>query len=78
MGWAELANGKLLAASQAEFDVFVTVDSGIQFQQNLARFDLGIVVVKVRRNTIEHLVPLTAKIVEAVEGVEPGQAILVT
>jgi hypothetical protein len=36
MGWAEFTNGKLLsAAEEAGFDVMVTVDQNIRYQQNL-------------------------------------------
>ena len=36
MGWAELANGVLLTAAEADgFEVFLTADQSIQYQQNL-------------------------------------------
>ena len=34
-GWEGLKNGKLLRATSAEFDVFVTMDRNLQYQQNL-------------------------------------------
>ena len=40
MGRAAIENGKLLALAAAEFDVFVTVDRNITFQQNLANFTI--------------------------------------
>ena len=36
-GWAGISNGKLLALAQAEFDVFITVDRNLSFQQHLPR-----------------------------------------
>jgi len=39
MRWAEVKNGKLLALAVEEFDVFVTVDRNLSFQQNLPQFD---------------------------------------
>ena len=33
MGWAGIKNGRLLAAAEKEFDVFVTVDRNLSFQQ---------------------------------------------
>jgi hypothetical protein len=43
-GWAELANGALLKRAEAEFDVLITTDQGLRFQQNLAELRLAIVV----------------------------------
>ena len=37
MGWTSIKNGELLALAAQEFDVFVTVDRNLSFQQNLSR-----------------------------------------
>ena len=37
MGWAAIKNGELLALAEQQFDVFVTVDRNLSFQQNLHR-----------------------------------------
>jgi predicted nuclease of predicted toxin-antitoxin system len=42
-GWSGLKNGELLKLAQANFDVFLTMDQNLSFQQNLKRFDIGIV-----------------------------------
>jgi hypothetical protein len=34
-GWARLTNGELLAAAEGSFDVFVTTDQSLRYQQNL-------------------------------------------
>jgi predicted nuclease of predicted toxin-antitoxin system len=36
MGWTTIKNGELLALASGQFDVFVTVDRNLSFQQNLA------------------------------------------
>jgi len=43
-GWGELDNGKLLAAAEAEFDVLVTTDKNLRYQQRLAGPRLAILV----------------------------------
>jgi predicted nuclease of predicted toxin-antitoxin system len=43
-GWGELDNGKLLAAAETEFDVLVTTDKNLRFQQRLAGRRLAILV----------------------------------
>ena len=44
LGWATLSNGALLKRAEAEFDVLITTDQGLHFQQNLAEFRLAVVV----------------------------------
>ena len=39
MGWAAVKNGALLGLAEGQFDVFLTVDRNLSFQQNLPRFN---------------------------------------
>jgi predicted nuclease of predicted toxin-antitoxin system len=43
-GWSELANGELLAAAETRFDVFVTTDQNLKYQQNLSGRNLSILI----------------------------------
>ena len=52
MGWQGLTNGELLALAEARFDVFVTFDKNLEYQQNLAKLRLGILVPLVPDNKI--------------------------
>jgi hypothetical protein len=42
MGWTTIKNGELLALAAAEFDVFVTVDRNLSFQQNLDSYPAAV------------------------------------
>lgn len=75
MGWSEMKNGDLLARAQGQFDVFITIDKGIEFQQDIPRLGLGIVVVSVPKNRIEYYRPLLPEIQNALNSVRPGQVI---
>ena len=44
-GWASLANGELLGQAQQSFDVLLTGDRRLQFQQNVTRYQIGVVVI---------------------------------
>jgi predicted nuclease of predicted toxin-antitoxin system len=44
-GWTSFANGELLGRAQERFDVLLTADRRLQFQQNLSRFEIGVVVI---------------------------------
>jgi predicted nuclease of predicted toxin-antitoxin system len=46
MGWAGIKNGRLLALAESDFQVFVTGDRNLSFQQNLPRFAIAVVVLK--------------------------------
>ena len=70
-GWERLVNGALLQAAEAEgFEVFVTADKNIRYQQNLTGRKIGIVTLgnaqwPVLRNYVE-------RVVEAVDAAVPG------
>ena len=57
-GWSSVKNGKLLALAALKFDVFITADRNLEFQQNLAKLPLAVVVLVARKNRIQDLEPL--------------------
>lgn len=77
-GWAGLKNGELLRAAAAEgFDVLVTADRNLQFQQNLSRAALGIVLLVAPSNALEDLLPLVPGLHAAISKSRPGQILRV-
>ena len=77
MGWAGVKNGQLLALAEQEFDVFITVDSNLSFQQNLSQLDIAIVVLQASSNRLADLKPLAPKVLDVLDAVVKGQAIVV-
>jgi hypothetical protein len=77
-GWAGLKNGQLLRTAVGHFDVLLTCDRSLQFQQNLAGLAIGVVVAIAVSNRLEHLRPLAPKISEALSQVAPGTVVHVT
>ena len=77
MGWASKQNGDLLALAQQQFDVFLTVDRNLSFQQAVNRFDLAVVVMVAKGNRHADLQPLVAEVLAVVGGVLPGQLVKV-
>lgn len=55
MGWAGVKNGQLLTLAEAEFDVFITVDRNLSFQQNLPKFDIAVIVLQAPSNRLTDL-----------------------
>ena len=70
-GWAGIKNGKLLALAATRFDVFLTMDQNLEFQQNLATLPIAVLVVKALSNRMEHLVPLVPAILKELNHVPP-------
>ncbi len=76
MGWARLKNGALLEkAEQNGFQVFVTADQNILFQQNYGQRSFGLVVLS--SNRWPQVVPKIAAIADAVSRSTPGTLIRV-
>ena len=70
MGWTETVNGALLGLAEQSFDVLVTTDKNLSFQQNIPRFRIGVVVLRARSARLRHLrelVPLLLKILPDVK-----------
>lgn len=74
-GWASFTNGELLALAAGKFDVFVTVDRNLSFQQHLPRFSIAVVVLRASSNRLADLRPLTPKLLSAIETAKSGEAI---
>ena len=70
LGWSNLANGELLAAAEASFDLFITTDQQIRYQQNLSGRKLAILVLLT--TSWRRLQTCIPKIQKAVENIGPG------
>jgi hypothetical protein len=77
MGWATKRNGELLALAAAEFEVFLTADRNLSYQQDVSMFDIAIIVLVARSNSIEDLRPLAPQILQVLDIAERGRVTLV-
>ena len=70
MGWSDLDHGELLAAAETAFDVLITTDQNLRFQQNLAGRRVAIVVLPTTSwpRILEHV----AEVATALDGLRPG------
>lgn len=76
--WAGLTNGELLTRAEAAlFSVFLTGDQNVEFQQNISKRRLGVVVLRAGSNALEDLLPLIPAALSAIEAVGPGRVICV-
>lgn len=72
-GWTGLTNGELLRRMGTEYHVLVTMDRGIEFQQNLATVSVSILLLRAPSNRMVHLLPLVPAILEALPALKPAQ-----
>lgn len=75
MGWADKKNGILLSLVEPSFDVFLTVDQNIKYQQNISARSLRFIVLIGSDNRHETLAPLIPKVKEALPTAAPGKII---
>lgn len=78
MGWAGVKNGQLLALAEAEFDVFITVDRNLSFQQNLPQFNIAVIVLQAPSNRLADLKPLATEVLTILATADKGQATVVS
>jgi hypothetical protein len=78
MGWAAIKNGELLALAAESFDVFVTVDRNLSFQQQLVTFSVTVIVLRAGTNRLADLRPLIPELLAAIESAQPGVATFIS
>ena len=76
--WGALEDGPLLTVAQEQFDVFVTNDRGIEFQQNIANLRIALVVLHVPKNQIADYRAIETKLRDALLSVRVGEVIHIT
>ncbi len=72
LGWSGVTNSELLRRASEQFDVLVTMDQNVPFQQNLSS-RLGVVLVRARSNRLIHVRPLAPDILAALTRIRPGE-----
>lgn len=78
MGWAAMKNGELLTLAEKQFEVFVTVDRNLSFQQHLPRYNIAVIVLRARSNRLRDLRPLVPKLLELLAIAKPGEVLWVS
>src|SRR5262245_3078783 len=71
-GWAGVKNGELLQLAAKRFDLFLTIDRNLEYQQNFASLLLAVIVVHAPSNDIAVLQPMMAAVLAAIPKTKPG------
>lgn len=70
-GWARIKNGKLLALAKDQFDVLLTADKGMEYQQNQGTLPVAILVVRAKSNRLEDLARAVPSILAGLDEMPP-------
>lgn len=76
-GWAGLKNGVLLRQASQEFEVLLTGDRNLEFQQNPKALPIAVIVIVAVNNRFETLRPLVPNVLDALKTVRPGQLVTI-
>ena len=71
-GWADVKNGELLQLAARHFDLLLTIDRNLEYQQNFAGLALGLIVVHAPSNDVAVLRPLMPAVLAAIPETKPG------
>lgn len=78
MGWSGIKNGQLLAlAQQHRFDVFLTGDRNLAFQQNTAGLQLAVVILVAKGTQLHQTLPLITQVLEVLGSLKAGDVVTV-
>jgi hypothetical protein len=79
MGWSGKKNGELLQLMAAKgFEVFITVDQTLRYQQNLQAAAVAVVVLVAASNRLTDLLPLMPSARAALASIKPGAVVEIT
>jgi hypothetical protein len=72
-GWSGIKNSALLRLAAGEFEVFLTMDKGVEYQQNLQSLSIGVLIIRAPSNRFEDLQALIPEVHNALHAIDPGQ-----
>ncbi len=74
-GFKGLENGELLKAASGVYEVLITVDRNIPYQQNIVALNIAILILAAKRNSYVRLKPLIPRALSALETMKVGDVI---
>lgn len=76
-GWKGLKNGELLHVAQRHFDVLITMDNNLPYQQPVRQFDLAVAILRSTSEALDDLVEIVPELEQALPRIRPGQVVRV-
>lgn len=76
MGWTGLKNGELLKRAEGQFDVFITADKNLRYQQNLSGRKLAVILLPTNR--VPEVIDLLHALERYLNAATPGAFLEIT
>lgn len=73
MKWERLVNGDLLDEAQHQFDVLISTDTNIKYQQQLPNYDISLIVLRGKTNALPSLIELVPQVLDVLETIQPRE-----
>ena len=77
-GWAGIKNGRLLALAEDQFDVFITGDRNLSFQQPSVGLRIAVVILAAPSTRLADTLPLMSKLLLLLSTLVPGTATIIS
>ncbi len=77
-GYQGMKNGALLRAAAGQYDVLITVDRNLPYQQNISSLPIAVLIILAGGITYDDLKPLTSEILEALKLIQPGEIVTIS
>lgn len=78
MKWNGKKNGELLSRAEQEFDVLITVDKNIKYQQNFINYQISLIVLDVTNTHLDSIIPLIEDIRGKVQEIQIHEIIIIS
>ena len=75
MGFASKRNGELLDLANGDFDVLLTIDKSIQYQQNMTERKIAVLVIRTKTSKLGDILAHVPAAVTALQKILPGEVI---
>ena len=74
-GFGSKENGELLALAEGIFDVLVTIDKNIKYQQSMTGRNISILIIRAKTNDLSDIQSRISDALAALTSIQPGQII---
>ena len=74
-GFSGKENGELIALAEKKFNVLITIDKNIRYQQNIAGRNIAILIIRAASNGLDDIRPHVPQALAALRSIRPGQIV---